>query len=113
MHFVVLKLFLFVPCILNRVYIVMYIVMFSEAPLPQYLNWLTVSGSALCKGYLHVCLTRWDTICVACHNGIVHSHQLCSAENAFTYIYKDFCCPRYVFHTLVIAKFNCFFLLHW
>ena len=37
----VLKLFLFVPCILNGVYIVMY-VMFSEAPIPQYLNWLTV-----------------------------------------------------------------------
>jgi len=58
----VLKLFLFVPCILNVVYIVMYIVMFSEAPLPRYLNWLTVSGSALHEGKLHVCLARWDTI---------------------------------------------------
>jgi len=70
----VLKLFLFVPCILNRVYIVMYIVMVSEALLPQYLNWLTVSGSALREVILHVFLARWDTICVACHNGIVHSH---------------------------------------
>ena len=31
-----------------------------------------------------MCLARWDTICVICHNGIVHSHQLCSVENAFT-----------------------------
>jgi hypothetical protein len=38
----VLKFFLFVPCILNGVCIVIYIVMFSEAQLPQYLNWLTV-----------------------------------------------------------------------
>jgi len=38
----VLKLFLFIHCILNRVYIVLCIVMFSEAPLPQHLNWLTV-----------------------------------------------------------------------
>jgi len=87
----VLKLFLFVPGILNGAYIVMYIVMFSEAPLPQYLNWLTVNSSALHEGILHVCLTRWDTIFVACHNGIMHSHQLCSVENAFYYIFKDFC----------------------
>jgi hypothetical protein len=93
MHFMVLKLFLFVPCILHGVYIVMYIVMFSEAPLPQYLNWLTVVRHCI-KGNLHVCLARWDTICVACHNGIVHSHQLCSVENAFTSIFKDFCCLR-------------------
>jgi hypothetical protein len=39
-----------------------------------------------------VCLARWDAICVACHNSIVHSHQLCSWENAFAYIFKDFCC---------------------
>jgi len=45
----VLKLFLFVPGILNGVYVVMCIVLFSEAPLPQYLNWLTVTGSALCE----------------------------------------------------------------
>jgi len=38
----VVKLFLFVPGILNRMYRVMYVVMFSEAPLPEYLNWLTV-----------------------------------------------------------------------
>ena len=38
----VLKLFLVVPSIVNRVYVVMYIVIFSEAPLRQYLNWLTV-----------------------------------------------------------------------
>ena len=84
-----LKLHLFVHCILNRVYIVMY-VMFSEAPLPQYLNWLTVSVSALREWILHVCVARWDTICVACYNGIVHSHQLCSVENAFIYIFKHF-----------------------
>ena len=83
------KLFFFVPCILNAVYILMYIVMFSEAPLPQYLHWLTVSGSALREGNPHLCLTRWDTICVACYSGIVHSHQLCSVENAFTYIFKQ------------------------
>ena len=35
-----------------------------------------------------VCVARWDTICVACHNGIVHSHQLCSMENAFTYTWR-------------------------
>jgi len=109
----VLKLFLFVPCILNRVYIVVYIVMFSEAPLPQFMNWLTVSGSALREGNLHVCLSRWDTICVACHNGIVHSHQLCSAENAFTYILKDFCGLGYALHSLVILVFSCFFLPGW
>jgi len=34
----VLKLFLFVPCIVNG----MCTVMFSEALLPQYLHWLTV-----------------------------------------------------------------------
>jgi hypothetical protein len=38
----VLKLFLFVPCIVNSVHVVTYIVMFSEAPSPQYLNWLIV-----------------------------------------------------------------------
>ena len=113
MHFVVLKLFLFVLCILNRVYIVMYVVLFSEAPLPQYLNWLTLSGSALSEGNLHVYLTRWDTICVACHNGIVHSHQLCSVENASTYTFIGFCCLVYVMHSVVIAIFNCFFLLGW
>ena len=107
----VLKLFLFVPCILNKIYRVMYVVMFSEAPLPLYLNWL--ADSALCEGNLHVCLTRWDTICVACHNGIVHSHQLCFVEDAFTYIFKDFCCLRYVLHLVVIAIFSCFFLLVW
>ena len=32
----------------------LYIVVFSEAPLPQYLNWLTVSGSAMGEGKLHV-----------------------------------------------------------
>jgi hypothetical protein len=73
---------------------VMYIVMFSEALLLQCLDWLTASGSALCERTLYVCLTRWDSICVACHNGIVHSHQLCSVENAFSYILEDFCCLR-------------------
>jgi len=52
--FMMLKLFLFVPCILNRVYVVMYVVVFSEAPLPQYLNCLTVSSSAVLEGILHV-----------------------------------------------------------
>jgi len=52
---------------------------------------MTVSGSALHKGNLHVCLPRLDTIYVACHNGIVHSHQLYSVENAFTCVFKDFC----------------------
>ena len=37
-----------------------------------------------------MCLTRWDTICVSCYNGIVHSHQLCCVESAFTYTFKDF-----------------------
>jgi len=109
----VLKLFLFVPCILNGVYIVLYIVMFSEALLPQYLNWLTVSGSALNEGNLHVCVTRWDSICVACYNSIVHSHQSCSADNAFSYVFKDFCCLGYVLHTLMIAIFSCFCLPGW
>ena len=44
----------------------------------------------LCIATSCVCLTRWDTICVSCHNGIVHSHQLCFAESAFTYTFKDF-----------------------
>jgi len=109
----VLKLFLFLPCILNGVYLVMYIVMFSQAPLPQCMKWLTVSGFALHKGNLHVCLPRWDTICVACHNGIVHSHQLCSVENTFTYIFKDFGRLRYVLHLIVIAIFSFFFLPGW
>jgi hypothetical protein len=59
------------------------------------------------EGILHVCLTRWDTICVICHNSIVHSHQLCFVENAFTYIFKDFYCLKYMLHSLVIAIFNC------
>ena len=107
----VLKLFLFVPCIVNRVYVVMYIVMFSEAPLPQYLNWLTVVRH--CVKEICMCLARWDTICVACHNGTVHCHQLCSVENEFTCIFKDFCCLRYMLNLVVIAIFSCFFLLGW
>jgi hypothetical protein len=38
---------MFVPCILNRGYIIM---SSYEAPLPQYLNCWTVSGSALLGG---------------------------------------------------------------
>ena len=81
---------MFVPCILNGEYMIVYVVISYEAPLPQYLNWLAVSGFALREGNRE-CLAMWDTICVACNNGIVHSHQLCSLENAFTYIFKDFC----------------------
>ena len=58
------------------------------------------------EGILYVCLARWDTICVICHNGIVHSHQLCSVENAFTYIFKGFCCLRFMLHSLVIAIYS-------
>jgi len=49
-------------------------------------------------------------MCVACHNGIVHSHQLCSMENAFPYIFTDFYCLRYFLHLVVIVIFSCFFL---
>jgi hypothetical protein len=90
----VLKLLLFVPGILNGVYIVMYIIMLSEAPLPQYLHWLTVVLHCVKENC--VSLARWDTICVACHNSIVRSRQLCSVEHAFTCMFKDFCCLRYV-----------------
>jgi len=75
----------------------MYLIMFYEAPLPQHLNCRTVSGSELFEGIP----LGGDTICVSCHNGIVHSHQLCSAENAFTYTFKDFCRPRYMLHLIL------------
>ena len=52
----VLKWFLFVPCILNGVYVVMYIVMFSEAPLPQFMNWLTVVLHCVKEICMHVSL---------------------------------------------------------
>ena len=51
-----LKLFLFVPCILNGVYIVMYIVMFSEAPLLHFMNWLTVVLHCVEEICMHVSL---------------------------------------------------------
>ena len=50
-----------VPCILDRQYIVMYVVMSSEAPLPQYLNCRTVSRSALLEGILVVCVSLGGT----------------------------------------------------
>jgi hypothetical protein len=85
---------MFVPCILDRQYIIiMYVVMPSEAVLPQYLNCQTVDLHCL-KEFCHVYLTRWVTICVSCHNSIVHSHQVCSTENAFAYTFKYFCCLR-------------------
>jgi hypothetical protein len=93
-----------VPCILDRQYIMMYVVMSSEAPVPQYLNCRTVSRSALLEGILVVCLKSWDTICLSCHNGIVHSHQLCFAESAFTYTFKDFCCLRCMLYLVVVLK---------
>jgi len=40
---------MFVPCILNREYIIIYVISY-EAPLLQYLNCWTVSGSALLEG---------------------------------------------------------------
>jgi hypothetical protein len=43
-------LFMFVPRILNREYVFMCVVMSYEAPLPQYLNCRTVSGSELFEG---------------------------------------------------------------
>jgi len=49
--------------------------MSSEASLPQCFDSQTDSSSTLLEGILVVCLTRWDTICVPCHNGIVHSHH--------------------------------------
>jgi hypothetical protein len=106
-------LFIFVPCILNREYIMIYITMFSEAPLHQYFNWCAVSGSVVLDGILYVCLTRWGTSCVSSDVGIVHGHQLCSVEIVFTYMFKDCCCLRYVLNLIVIVQLGCFICLGW
>ena len=50
-----------VPCIFDRQYIVMYVVMSFEAPLPQYLNCRTVSRSALLEGILVMCVSLGGT----------------------------------------------------
>ena len=49
------------PCILDRQYTVMYVVVSSEAPLPQYLNCRTVSRSALLEGILVMFVSLGET----------------------------------------------------
>jgi hypothetical protein len=82
-----IKLFLFVPCILNRVYIVMYVIMFSEVPLPQYLTCLTVVLQCLKEFY--VCVWLGGTPFVLFVITVLCIAISCSVENAFTCIFKD------------------------
>jgi hypothetical protein len=81
---------MFVPCILDRVHYhvchyVFWGTFISVFELPD-------RRSALLEGILVMCVWLGEALFVSCHNGIVYSHQLCSAERAFTYTYKDFCC---------------------
>jgi hypothetical protein len=48
------------------------------------------------------------------YSGVVHSHQLCSVENAsFIYLRIFFFCLRYMLHLVVTVIVSCFLFLGW
>ena len=95
---------MFVPCILNREYIIMYVVSYV-APLPQYLNCWTNSGSALLEGiplggtpFVFLVIT---VLCIAISCVLRNLHSLIHL--------KIFFCLRYMLDMVVYNKVG---LLH-